>query len=121
MIRLQPADAKASTAPNLYGFASRAWLAGFLNPKHIAGPEYFGNTSHREGTMVGFANDTLAGWPPEETKNVLLALSAEAGLKSQTDADRKDAERIEAGRKLIADGERCASCHKFREALHARL
>ena len=66
--------------------------------------------------MVGFVNDTLAGWPAEETQNVVLALSAEAGLKSQAEADRKDAARIEAGRKLIADGERCASCHKFREA-----
>ena len=109
-------DAKASTAPNLYGFASRGWLAGFLGPKHIAGPGYFGNTSHKEGSMVGFVNDTLAGWPAEETQSVVLALSAEAGLKSQAEADHKDTARIEAGRKLIADGERCASCHKFREA-----
>lgn len=111
-----PVDAKTSSAPNLYGFASRPWLAGVLDPKHIAGSEYFGNTSHKEGSMVGFVNDTLAGWPAEETQNVVLALSAEARLKSQAEADQKDAQRIEAGRKLIADGERCASCHKFREA-----
>ncbi len=108
-------DADASSAPNLYGFASRAWLAGFLNPEQIAGPEYFGNTSHKEGTMVGFVHDTMADWPAEETQNVVLALSAEAGLKSQAEADRKDADRIELGRKLIADSERCASCHKFHD------
>jgi len=112
----EPANGKSSSAPNLYGFASRAWLAGLLDPKRIAGPEYFGNTSHKEGSMVGFVHDTLSGWPPEETQSLILALSAEAGLKSQAEADRKDAERIEAGRKLIADGERCASCHKFRES-----
>ena len=72
-----------STAPNLDRFASRAWIAGFLDPKHIAGPEYFGNTSHRDGTMVGFVTDTLASWPTEEVQNIVLALSAEAGLKSQ--------------------------------------
>lgn len=104
------------TAPNLYGFASREWLTGFLSPKHIAGPQYFGHTSHAEGTMVGFVNDTLAEWPAEETQAVVDALSAEAQLKSQAALDAKDAGRIETGRKLIADAERCASCHKFRDS-----
>jgi ubiquinol-cytochrome c reductase cytochrome b subunit len=110
------AEREKSTAPNLNGFASRPWIAGLLNPKQIAGPEYFGHTSHAEGTMVGFVTDTLSGWPAEEVSQVVAALSCEAGLKSQAAADKKDAERIEAGRKLIADGERCASCHHFREA-----
>lgn len=105
-----------ATAANLYAFASRKWIAGLLNPKQIGGPEYFGHTSHAEGTMVGFVTDTLAGWPAEEVSQVVAALSAEAQLKAQVAADKKDAEQIEAGRKLIADGERCASCHHFREA-----
>jgi ubiquinol-cytochrome c reductase cytochrome b subunit len=46
----------------------------------------------------------------------VAALSAEAGLPSQTAQDQQDAARIESGRKLIADAERCASCHRFREA-----
>ena len=36
--------AKAS-ASNLFAFASRPWIAGLLNPKKIAGPEYFGSTT----------------------------------------------------------------------------
>lgn len=108
--------AKNLSAPNLYGFASRAWLAGLLNPKQIAGPDYFGNTSHREGDMVGFVKDTLAPWPGEEVQNIVIALSAEAQLKDQAEADKKDAARIEAGRKLIALDDRCVSCHKFRGA-----
>jgi ubiquinol-cytochrome c reductase cytochrome b subunit len=110
------AEREKSTAPNLYGFASRKWIAGLLNPQQIAGPEYFGHTSHAEGTMAGFVTDTLASWPAEEVSHIAAALSAEAQLKSQAAADKKDAEQIEAGRKLIAGGERCASCHHFREA-----
>lgn len=109
------AEPAKSTAPNLYGFASREWLAGFLSPKHIAGPQFFGHTSHAEGTMVGFVNDTMAEWPAEEVQAVVDALSAQAGLKRQAEADKKDAARIEKGRALIGDAERCASCHKFGE------
>jgi ubiquinol-cytochrome c reductase cytochrome b subunit len=112
----EPAPAKRSTAADLAGFASRPWIAGLLNPEKIAGPEYFGNTAHREGEMAGFVKETLAGWPADEVQNVVMALSAEAQLKSQAVADQQDAARIEAGRKLIADGDRCASCHKFHEA-----
>jgi ubiquinol-cytochrome c reductase cytochrome b subunit len=107
--------AKKSSAPNLYGFANRAWLAGLLDSKNIAGPDYFGHTSHHEGEMVGFVNDTLKDWPADETRNVVVALSAEAKLKSQAEADKKGAARIEAGRKLIGESDRCASCHKFHD------
>jgi ubiquinol-cytochrome c reductase cytochrome b subunit len=112
----EPIGETKSSAPNLHAFASRAWLKGLLDPKHIAGPNYFGHTSHNEGSMAGFVNETLAMWPPEEVQQVVMALSAEAKLKSQAQADRKDAAGIEAGRKLIADAERCASCHKFHDA-----
>ncbi|HEV3137805.1 MAG TPA: cytochrome b N-terminal domain-containing protein [Pirellulales bacterium] len=109
-------SAKKPSAPNLFGFAGRDWLTSLLDPKHIAGPNFFGNTSHREGEMVGFVNETLKDWPPEEVRNVVIALSAEAQLKRQAGEDRKDAARVEAGRKLIAQGERCVQCHKFHEA-----
>jgi ubiquinol-cytochrome c reductase cytochrome b subunit len=112
----EPPVTKPPTAPNLHGFAGRTWLAGLLNPKQIAGPDYFGNTSHREGEMADFVKDTLAGWPAEEVQNVVIALSAEAQLKNQAEADQTDAARIEAGRKIIAQEDRCVSCHKFRAA-----
>jgi quinol-cytochrome oxidoreductase complex cytochrome b subunit/mono/diheme cytochrome c family protein len=108
-------NGKKSTASNLYQFASRAWLTGLLDPKRIVGPDYFGNTSHHDGQMVGFVDETVSGWPAEEVQNVVLALSAEANLKSQIESDEKDAARIEAGRKIIADADRCVSCHKFKE------
>ncbi len=111
----QAAGEGKSSAANLYGFADRTWIAGLLNPKRIAGPEYFGNTAHREGQMAGFVTDTLAEWPAAEIQNIVAALSAEAHLKGQAAFDAKDAATIEAGKKLIADAERCASCHKFHD------
>ena len=110
------AEFAKATAPDLWRFADRAWIAGLLNPKRIVGPDYFGNTSHGEGEMAGFVEETLADWPSNEVKSVVAALSAEAHLKSQAEADTRDAAQIEAGRKLIADGDRCASCHKFHDA-----
>lgn len=103
-------------APNLSGFASRAWLAGLLDPAKIAGPEYFGRTGHHAGDMVGFVQDELKKWPAADVENVVLALSAEAQLKSQAQSDQADAERIEQGRKKIAAAEGgCVQCHKFRD------
>ena len=109
-----PAFAKA-TAPNLYGFADRAWIAGLLNPERIASPSYFGGTAHAEGEMAGYVKETMPQWPAEEVTKVVAALSAEAQLKSQRAVDEKDSAAIAAGRELIANEEKCAMCHKFRE------
>jgi ubiquinol-cytochrome c reductase cytochrome b subunit len=104
-----------SSAPNLYGLGTRAWIAGVLDPKQVAGPDYFGNTSHREGDMVSFVNETVAAWPAEETRDIVIALSAESQLSSQLEANQKDAAQVEAGRKLITADDRCVSCHKFHD------
>lgn len=104
------------SAPNLYRFATRGWIAGLLDPKKVGGPDYFGNTEHKEGTMVSFVHDTLKDWPAEEVTAVVAALSAEAQLPGQRAADEKDVALIEAGRKLLADTDRCAGCHKFHAA-----
>lgn len=104
-------------APNLSGFASRAWLAGLLDPARIAGPEYFGRTAHHAGEMVGFVQDDLKKWSAADVENVVLALSAEAHLKSQAQLDQADAARIEQGRKKIAEMDGgCVQCHKFHES-----
>jgi ubiquinol-cytochrome c reductase cytochrome b subunit len=110
------ATGKTATAPNLYGFANRNWIAGLLDPQKIAGHEYFGGTSHREGEMVGYVTETVKDWSKEEVRDVTAALSAEAQLPAQVEADKKDATQIESGRKLIATEDRCVSCHKFRES-----
>jgi ubiquinol-cytochrome c reductase cytochrome b subunit len=103
-------------AGSLAGFASRAWIAGLLDPHKIGTPEYFGNTAHFEGDMVNFVTGDLKDWKKTEIDNVVIALSAEAHLKSQAKLDAQDAARIAEGQKLIKDEARCAQCHKFHDA-----
>ena len=48
-------------------------------------------------------------------ERVILAVSAEAALPSQREADVKDAAAIEQGRKDFGEsGLNCADCHEFR-------
>jgi ubiquinol-cytochrome c reductase cytochrome b subunit len=106
-----------NTAPNLYGFASRRWLTGLLDPKQIAGPEYFGNTKLRNKDMPSFVKNTLSKLDAGEKKDlekVVMAVSAEAGLKSQSKLDAADAAQIKEGQTLLGTFG-CTDCHKFHE------
>ena len=105
-----------STAPNLFGFASRRWLTGLLDPKQIVKPNYFGNTSHKKGDMVDFVTGALQEdktWKKGELDSVVDALSAEAKLQAQQPADKADQATIKTGQTLIKDTDRCAQCHRF--------
>jgi len=103
--------AKASAA-NLHGFGTAAWMRGLLDPKQVAGPAYFGNTAHKEDDMVNFVQNDLTDadtWKPDDIEAVIAAMAAEAGLAAAGTAPAV----IEKGRGLVADGERCGSCHRF--------
>ena len=103
-----------SSAPNLSGFGTAAWITGLLDPRRVAGPEYFGNTAHKDGDMVGFVQDDLAAadtWSKDEIAAVIAALAAEAGRGDPA----VSAAVVEKGRALVADGDRCGSCHRFRD------
>ena len=105
--------AKASAA-NLHGFGTAAWMRGLLDPKQVAGPAYFGNTAHKEGDMVNFVQNDLADtaiWTPDDVDAVIAAMAEEAGLAAAGTASAL----VEKGRGLIADGDRCGSCHTFRD------
>ena len=105
--------AKASAA-NLHGFGTAAWMRGLLDPKQVAGPAYFGNTAHKEDDMVNFVQNDLADastWKPDDIEAVIVAMAAESGLAAAGTAPAV----IEKGRGLVADGERCGSCHTFRD------
>jgi ubiquinol-cytochrome c reductase cytochrome b subunit len=111
--------AEKSSAPNLHGFASRQWIAGLLDPKQIMTPKYFGNTKIRGG-MIDYVRNVLPGLTEDaeskaNLKKVIAALSAEAELPSQREADARDKELIEEGRKLLVDDFGCVDCHKFRD------
>ena len=102
---------------DLKGFATREWLAGLLDPQRIDSMHYFGGTKFKEGKMVKFVKKDIAGFSTEQTgqlKKILVALSAEAEVKSQLDADRRDAATVEEGKKLlVGEGMRCTECHEF--------
>jgi ubiquinol-cytochrome c reductase cytochrome b subunit len=116
--------AKAS-ASNLYGFGSREWIAGLLNPKSIAGPQYFGCTTRykelkaqgKSMEMVEFVQGDLTKWPAEEVDDVADYLSSQSGVYKHPIEIVGDKIGIMAGQKLIADDTRCASCHRFKPDL----
>jgi ubiquinol-cytochrome c reductase cytochrome b subunit len=108
------------SAPNLYRFASREWIAGLLDKEQISGPQYFGNTKHADGEMVGYVKGDLQGHlkdhPPEEFAALIAALSAEAQRGDQVALDAAAAEKgmIEQGRAAIVKFG-CTDCHKFHD------
>jgi len=113
------------SAPNLWNIGTRDWVAGVLDPQQIAGPHYFGNTSHKGGDMVTFVNDTIGTQLAELTgdeliayrkkiEDVTFALANEAGLIREMAADIPG--RVAAGRDAIVNsdtGFSCIDCHKF--------
>lgn len=117
--------AKNPTAPNLYGFASRTWLAGLFDPEQIAGDNYFGKTAHFEGDMVNFVKDNLTELDDEnkaKRDSIIAALSAEAALPVQDELDKKSMEdgSLEKGKTAMAEAwdatsTSCIDCHKYHD------
>jgi ubiquinol-cytochrome c reductase cytochrome b subunit len=109
----------APSASDLQGFASRAWLAGLLDPARVSGPHYLGGTKFADGKMAKFVKKDVAAFTPaqkQQLAKVLAAVSSEASLKSQRDLDQRDVGLIDEGRVLFAnEAMRCAECHQFRK------
>jgi ubiquinol-cytochrome c reductase cytochrome b subunit len=106
-------------AADLQGFAGREWLAGLLDPEKIGSAHYFGGTKFKDGKMAKFLVKDIAKFGPaqkDQLREVILALSAEAQLKSQRTADARDAAAIVEGRSLLTNGVmRCTECHQFQK------
>ncbi len=101
-----------ASAANLFDFGGVVWARGLLDPEQVAGPAYFGNTAHKDGDMVSFVTDELSdpeSWKPDEVQAVIAALAAEAELPT----GGASAELVATGRKLMADTDRCGSCHAY--------
>lgn len=110
------AVAEAPGAADLKGFASREWITGFMDPERIATAHYYGGTKFKEGKMVRYVKKDVAQYPANkkaDLQKVVLALSAEAGLKSQRAMDATDATAITEGRKLLSGSIGCTDCHQF--------
>ena len=106
------------SAPDLKGFGSREWLAGFLEAGQITNHAYYGGTRFREGKMVKYVTTKLpklhAG-KPSALEAMVAAVSAEAGLPGQREKDAKDGAWIEQGRTHVRETFACTDCHAFRK------
>ena len=119
------------SAPNLYGFATRNWIKGFLDPKGIVTSHYFGDTKHKDSEegMVEWVTTNLdysqiteeeAAELRKKVETVAIMLSAEAKLRSQeaVDAAAEKDGTLEKGRQLIKTefaNTACTECHMFHD------
>ena len=114
----QPKD--KISASDLKGFASRAWIAGLLDPARVDSLHYFGGSKQKTGKMVKFVKEDIAEFDAAQKaqlQKLIIGLSAEAGLKAQSAADTRDAVVIAEGRKLVSStAMNCTDCHKFHAA-----
>ncbi len=112
--------AEKQTAAELRGWGSREWLRMYLDPQQITAPHVWGGTAFAEkrSDMVEYTLDVIPKFTPEQKamlERVILALSAEAALPAQREADARDAALIEQGRKEMGEaGLNCIDCHEFR-------
>lgn len=112
--------AAEESAPNLFGFGTREWIEGLLEPESIAGPQYFGNTKFAEGEMAShvaglFADATDVQELRDKLRLSARALAAEAALPAQLPVDHRDAKAIAEGRELLTGELGCTDCHRFHE------
>ncbi len=120
------ADGTPGGAPNLYKFASRAWLQGFLDPAKIVSRDYFGHTAHGQkdqdgnypsGGMVEFVQDTVATYDDtqkQQLADLIVAISAEGQLpyqKAEDDKARADGVIARGKQAFLEIG--CADCHEL--------
>lgn len=106
------------SASDLHGFASRSWIRGLLDPERVDSVHYFGATDFAGGKMVEFVQEDVAEFMSKEPGNiekVATALSAEASLPYQQEADLSDQQTIEEGRQLMREVLDCTDCHQFRQ------
>lgn len=112
--------AENPTAPNLFGFGSRDWVLGMLDPQRIVSPQVFGNTKFKKGEMAAkirslFKEADADGTTSElkdQLRLIAAALSAEADLSHPLPRDKQDEAEIQRGQKLVAELG-CTECHKF--------
>ena len=109
-----PSD--APSAPDLKGFASRAWLTEFLDPAHINTERYFGGTAFSDGDMVEYVTEDIAEFDADQQNDlakVVRILSAEAQLPAQKDLDVSEPLFSVEDRDELFYDVGCTECHEF--------
>jgi ubiquinol-cytochrome c reductase cytochrome b subunit len=106
-----------ASAPNLYGFGTPQWIAGVLDPDRFVSPQYFGKTKFVDGDMASKLREMFdeakdVGQLTKQMAAAARALSAEAKLPLQAEADKRDAAQIAEGVTLIQGDLSCTECHR---------
>ena len=113
------------TAADLKRFASREWLEGLLDPERVATPEYFGGTEFARSRMVRMVQSRIAGFTHEQQEDlakVIKAVSAQAALPYQAEADEADQAEIMEGTALVSSASAgCTECHEFQGVVERPL
>ena len=113
------------TAADLKRFASREWLEGLLDPERVATPEYFGGTEFARSRMVRMVQSRVAGFTHEQQEDlakVIMAVSAQAALPYQAEADEADQAEIMEGTALVSSASAgCTECHEFQGVVERPL
>jgi len=99
------------SAPELFGFATREWIAGLLDPKRVGTAEYFGNTRFAASAMVRYVQTRFVQLSEEDQQAIITALAAEAQEDVSGAASWQGDERLQRGRQLIV--EHCTQCHRY--------
>ncbi len=113
------------TAAELKGWGSREWLRAFMDPQQLVTERWWGGTAFvhppagkKQGKMVEYVVDEVSKFDAamkQQLDDANVALSAEAQLPAQREADAHDTTHIEAGRIAISEkGLNCVDCHTFR-------
>ncbi len=111
---------QTASAPNLYSFGTFTWIEGVLDHEKFVSPQYFGKTKLVEGDMASKLKEMFEGAKDasqlkKQMAAAARALSAEAKLPSQAEADKRDTAQIAEGVKLIQGDLSCTECHKYGE------
>ncbi|HEY0928416.1 MAG TPA: cytochrome b N-terminal domain-containing protein [Gemmatimonas sp.] len=113
-----PLPKDSISGSDLKGFGSREWVRGFLHADTILTSRYWGGTIHAEGDMAMWLADHAPEDEDEQAmrENVVLALSYQAKLRSQSALDVRDSARIASGIAFMRNtSSGCAECHKFQD------
>lgn len=120
-------EAPKASAPNLYQFPSREWIAGFFKTKTITSSEYYGNTTLKSGSMVGYVKSNLPEYLDDEYLgqdgldmiiDTLYEESRLAGPRPMIDApEGSDSEKLPQGisepTMFMFEDFGCTGCHPF--------
>ncbi len=105
------------SAPNLYGIGTPDWIAGFLDPKKINGPHYFGNTAKADGEMVSMVESWFEdAESDDDRRQVTQQLNSIAWLLAdQAGRTPKPVkpETLEQAKSAMVDEFGCTDCHRF--------